>query len=121
MFDVRERMENLYAKKDTETVQDMVKVFSQYQHLGNLVYYESEDAAPRVVRDMGAFYANPEEEQDILRDIPYVPVKKFSVEEAVAWHMDIINAPVSWSTIYIFCYDFSSTLLIILPLNSNRV
>lgn len=102
VFDVRERMENLYAKKDTQTVQDMVKVFSQYQHLGNLVYYESEDAAPRVVRDMGAFYANPEGEQDILRDIPYVPVKKFSVEEAVAWHMDIINAPVSWSTVCLF-------------------
>lgn len=106
MFDIRERMESLYAKKDTETVQEMMKVFSQYQHLGNLVYYESEDAAPRVVRDMGAFYANPDGEQDILRDIKYVPVKKFSVEEAVNWHMDIINSPVSSIQFYFFCHDF---------------
>eukprot|EP00957_Ditylum_brightwellii_P186683 14214394-Ditylum_brightwellii.AAC.1 len=55
---------------------------------------------------MGAFYANPAGDQDILRDIKYQPIKTFSFDEAnkctvplalpyqaLRWHMHIITGP----------------------------
>lgn len=92
-LNLRDKMEDLYEKKDNKAVQDMVKVFSKYQHMGKLIYYAEEDAKPQVVRDMGAFYANPAGDQDILRDIKYQPIKTFSFDEALRWHMHIITGP----------------------------
>ena len=82
----------IQSAKSNESVKDLLRVFSQYRQVGNVIYYESEDAKPRVLEDMGAFYKNPDGRTDILRDVKYKPVKK-PLDEFMNWHMDIIRGP----------------------------
>ena len=67
-------------------------VLSQYIHVGNVIYYENEDAKPLVLKDMGAFHKNTAKETDLFRCIEY---KKddHPLEEFMGWHMDIIRGP----------------------------
>jgi len=78
--------------KNDERVEDFVKVYSQYRHIGNVIHYESEDSKPRVLKDMGAFYKNSLGEKDIFRDVKYKHVSK-PVDDFMKWHMDIIRGP----------------------------
>ncbi len=94
LFNTRERLDNaLEDVKNSETIDDLVGVLSQYVHLGNIIYYESEDAEPRVLRDMGAFHANSDKKKDIFRDVKYEPTKEPLMEKVLDWHMFIIQGP----------------------------
>ena len=93
LFDVQGKLEDLVAgAKDNESLVGVLGIFSQYRHMGNLVYYESEDAKPVVLKDMGAFHKNTKGEKNLFRNIKYKPVKK-PIEDFMGWHMDIIRAP----------------------------
>ncbi len=79
--------------KESDTIQDIVTVLSQYVHLGNIIYYESENAEPRVLRDMGAFYGNSQKKNDILRDVQYEPTKEPIMEKFMFWHNFMVQGP----------------------------
>jgi hypothetical protein len=76
----------------SEQLSGLLTVMSQYIHVGNLIYYESEHAKPLVLKDMGAFHENTAEETDLFRSIKYKNVNS-PMEEFMGWHMDIINGP----------------------------
>lgn len=93
LLGVREKLEDLVDDViGGETVEDLVTVLSRYIHVGNIIYYESEGADPRVLKDMGAFYKNPLNKKDIFRDVKYKSVRE-PVTDFMSWHMDIINGP----------------------------
>jgi len=91
LFDVRGKMENLAEDvKNEDKVAAFIGFISSYRQLGNQIYYESEDAKPRVLTDMGFSFKNSAGRKDILRNIKYKPVKK-PMDEFMDWHMDIIG------------------------------
>lgn len=93
LLGVREKLEHLVDDViGGESVEDLVTVLSRYIHIGNIIYYESEGADPRVLKDMGAFYKNPLNKKDIFRDVKYKSVRE-PVTDFMSWHMDIINSP----------------------------
>ena len=93
-IDLREITDNLVnGAKGSEAVQDLIGVFSHYKHLGNQIYYKSEDAMPRVLKDMGAFFENTEGLEDVLRDVKYEPVGDPLADKFMYWHMEIIRGP----------------------------
>lgn len=93
LFDVQGKLEDLVAgAKDNESLVGVLGIFSQYRHMGNLVYYESEDAKPVALKDMGAFYKHTKGEKNLFRNIKYKPAKK-PIEDFMGWHMDIFRAP----------------------------
>jgi hypothetical protein len=93
MLDVRGRLEDLVDEaSDNEQLQAYLGFMSNYRHLGNQIYYETEDSKPRVLKDMGAFYKNSKGDKDVLRDVRYKPVEN-PIEEFMVWHMSIIHGP----------------------------
>jgi len=94
MVDVQGKIEDLISDaEEMEAVAGLLSVFSQYRHIGNIVFYESEDARPRVLKDMGAFYKNTAGEKNIFRSVKYVPFKGDIMTEFMKWHMDPIRGP----------------------------
>lgn len=97
LFDMREKLEGIVDDVlDNDSLNDLLKVASQYMHIGHQIYYESEDAKPRVLIDMGAFYKNPLGKKDILRDVKYKPVPT-PIEDTNPWHMSIIKPGLGYS------------------------
>jgi len=93
ILDVKGKLEDMVdGAKDNESLAGLLGVYSQYRHMGNVIYYESEDAKPVVLKDMGAFFKNSKGEKNLFRSVPYKPVKS-PMEEFMGWHMDIIMAP----------------------------
>lgn len=84
--------ELLQGAKNNESLVGLLGVFSQYRHMGNVIYYESEDAEPLVLKDMGAFHKNTKGATNLFRSIKYKPVEN-PMDEFMGWHMDIITAP----------------------------
>lgn len=78
---------------ENEAVGALIEVFSQYRHLGNIVYYSSEDAEPRVLKDMGAFHKNTSGDKSLFRSVKYIPFKGNVLDEFMSWHMDPIMGP----------------------------
>lgn len=94
MMDVRGKIEDLVDNaQEMEKVADLMGVFSQYRHVGNIVFYEGEDAEPRVLKDMGAFHKNTAGEKNLFRSVKYVPFKGDIMKEMMVWHMDPIRGP----------------------------
>ena len=92
-LDVQGKMQDLVeGAKDNESLAGLLGVFSQYRHMGNLVFYESEDAKPLVLKDLGAFHKNSKGETNLFRSVKYKPVKS-PMAEFMGWHMDIIRGP----------------------------
>jgi len=93
IFRLREKMENIVG---TAKGNDMVKGFlmfcSEYRHVGAVIYYESEDAKPRVLTDMGAFYKNSAGYKNVLRDVVYKTGEN-PLEKVSDWHIGIIDNP----------------------------
>jgi hypothetical protein len=93
LLGVKEKMENIV---DTAKGNDMVKGFlvfcSEYRHVGAVIHYDSEDAKPRVLKDMGAFYKNTAGDKDVLRDVKYV-MGENPIEKMMDWHCGIIRNP----------------------------
>lgn len=93
LLHVREGAENIVDDvKGMALVEASLTVLSRYIHIGNIIYYESEGADPRVLKDFGALYKNPLNRKDIFRDIKYKPVRK-PVTNFMPTHMDIIRGP----------------------------
>jgi len=59
---------------DSEKIVRLINVTIKFCHLGNVIYDESPEAPPEVLKDMGANYVKTSEDGKILRDIKY---KKF--------------------------------------------
>jgi len=96
IIDVQGKIEDLVDDAtENEALAGFLGVLSQYRHIGNLVFYSAEDAAPIVLKDMGAFSKNPGEEMNTFRSVKYVPVQKGEniMEEFMKWHMDPIRGP----------------------------
>uniref|UniRef100_A0A7S2URJ2 Fungal lipase-type domain-containing protein n=1 Tax=Attheya septentrionalis TaxID=420275 RepID=A0A7S2URJ2_9STRA len=93
ILDFQGKLENLVdSTKENESLSGLLGVLSQYIHMGNLIYYESEDAKPLVLKDMGAFYNNTKKETDLFRCIKYKDVGD-PLDQFMGWHMDIISYP----------------------------
>jgi hypothetical protein len=93
IFDFQGKLEDLVTKTtENEKLEGLLEVMSQYIHMGNLVYYEHENAKPLVLKDMGAFHKNTAEETDLFRCIKYKDVGN-PVDQFMGWHMDIIRGP----------------------------
>jgi hypothetical protein len=93
ILDFQGKLENLVdSTKENESLSGLLGVLSQYIHMGNLIYYESEDAKPLVLKDMGAFYNNTKKETDLFRCIKYKDVGD-PLDQFMGWHMDIIRGP----------------------------
>lgn len=93
ILDMQGKVEDMVQNaKDNESLKGLLGVYSQYRHMGNLVFYESEDAKPMVLKDMGAFHKNTKGEKNLFRSIKYKNVKS-PMDEFMGWHMDIINGP----------------------------
>jgi hypothetical protein len=93
ILDLQGKLEDLVeSTKDNENLGGLLGVLSKYIHMGNLIYYESEDAKPLVLKDMGAFYKNTAGETGLFRSIKYKPVGN-PMDHFMGWHMDIINGP----------------------------
>lgn len=91
IFDVRGKLESGFDTfQDVDQISNFIDICTNYRHLGNQIYYETEDSKPRVLRDMGAFYKNPDGKTDILRDVKYKPVDN-PMTEFMGWHMNIIG------------------------------
>jgi hypothetical protein len=94
LVDVQGKIEDLVdSAQEMEAIAGLVGVFSQYRHVGNIVFYEGEDAKPRVLKDMGAFHKNTAGEKNLFRSVKYVPFKGDIMKEMMAWHMDPIRGP----------------------------
>eukprot|EP00978_Attheya_sp_CCMP212_P040054 scaffold214731_cov46-Attheya_sp.AAC.2 len=93
ILDFHGKLDNLVeSTKENKSLRGLLDVMSQYIHMGNLIYYESEDAKPLVLKDMGAFYKNTKKETDLFRCIKYKDVGN-PVDQFMGWHMDIIRGP----------------------------
>jgi hypothetical protein len=93
MLDFQGKLEHLVESAETnEKLTGLFGVLSQYIHMGNLIYYESQDAKPLVLKDMGAFYKNTAGATNLFRSIKYKPVGT-PMDEFMGWHMDIIRGP----------------------------
>lgn len=68
---------------------NIIEVLSNYVHPGKIVWYEDSNAKPRVLRDMGAFHANPNN-METFRSVQYKPTKK-ALKEVESWHNDILD------------------------------
>lgn len=76
ILDLEGRLEDLVeGAKDNESLVGLLGVFSQYRHMGNLIYYEDENAKPKVLTDKGAFYKNTKGERNLFRSVKYKPVE----------------------------------------------
>jgi hypothetical protein len=95
MVDVQGKLEDLVDNvQEMEEVASLIGVFSQYIHAGNIVFYEGEDARPRVLKDMGAFHKNSAGAKNLFRSVKYVPYKgKDIMTEFMKWHMNPIHGP----------------------------
>ena len=87
----QKKLENVVAGAEgNEKLAGILQVLSKYRHLGNVVFYEDEDAEPVVLTDMGAFHKNTAGAKNLFRSEKYKPVKK-PLEDFLGWHMDIIG------------------------------
>ncbi len=94
MVDIQGKIEDMVDDAtENEALVGLFGVFSQYRHMGNLVFYEAEDAEPRVLKDMGAFHKNTNGDKNLFRSVKYVPEKGDIMVEFMKWHMDPINGP----------------------------
>jgi len=92
-LDVQGKIQDLVeGAKNNESLAGLLGVFSQYRHMGNLVFYESEDAKPLVLKDLGAFHKNSKGEKNLFRSVKYKPVKS-PMADFMEWHMHIIRGP----------------------------
>lgn len=93
VLDVNGKLEDLVeGAKDNESLKGVLGVFSQYRHIGNLIYYASEDAKPLKLKDMGAFHKNSKGEKNLFRSIKYNPVKS-PIGDFMYWHNTPIDGP----------------------------
>jgi len=76
---------------ETEGLAGLIGVFSQYRHMGNVIYYATAESVPLVLKDMGAYH-KPIGETHTFRSIKYKPVKS-PLSELMDWHMNIIRGP----------------------------
>ena len=93
LLNVHDKIEkSVDAAIKTEGLADLIGVFSQYRHMGNVIDYATAEFVPLVLKDMGAFYDNAIGETDNFMSIKYKPVKR-PLSELMDWHMDIISGP----------------------------
>ena len=81
---------------ENEALLALLGVFSQYRHIGNIIFYEDEDAKPVVLKDMGAFFKNTDGKvKNAFRSVKYKPMARGAdlVEEFMDWHMAPIKGP----------------------------
>ena len=92
----------IHAFEGEESTKDLLGVYSQYRHVGNVIYYESEKAKPCVLWDMGAPHKIDDRMKDDLlngrKDLRAVkyhspPEDTTPLDEVMKWHMDIIRGP----------------------------
>lgn len=86
---VDKKVDDMIAKvKDGEKTKGLLKVFSRYIHLGNLIYYADENGKPRVLTDKGAFFKNTLGLKNTFRSVKYVNSGKNKISPDIigAWH-----------------------------------
>jgi len=80
------------AVTNNKNFQDNVLVCGEFVHPGKIVYYESHEAEPRVLTDMGFAYDGNAE--DTLRSVKYKKEKGVNpLTHVTDWHMDIVQGP----------------------------
>ena len=88
---VQDKIEKMINNVEKEkALKAAFEVLFHYRHVGNLIYYESEDAKPRVLIDEG--HGSGDTKRGTFRSVEYKNVED-PVGKIMYWHMHIIRGP----------------------------
>lgn len=95
IFNLRRIIEHEIEKAlHSKKMVGLINVATKYRHLGNVIYYESPEAHPIVLKDMGTNYNKTSEDGMILRDITYKKINSHDIMNDIKTdHMYIVQGP----------------------------